>query len=197
MTEQEVARSAFDLIFAFDEIVALGYRESVTLQQIRTFIAMDSHDENLYKMVKKVGWLAGCLSVCLVCLSVWSVWSVCLSVCLSGRSVCRSVCLSVCLVCLSGLSGLSVCSVCSFWTPVLPVWSGLSARPGPSVRFVCLVRALTRTLLTAMSGQIDRTKLVRLPPFPSFSSSSLTLCRVLRWLRSSSMPRKLSATSRK
>lgn len=53
MTEHEVTDRAFELIFAFDEIVALGYREKVTMAQIRTFTEMDSHDENIYKMVKK------------------------------------------------------------------------------------------------------------------------------------------------
>ena len=35
------------MIFAFDEIVALGYRESVNLAQIRTFTEMDSHEEKV------------------------------------------------------------------------------------------------------------------------------------------------------
>ncbi len=34
MTEGEVSANAFELIFAFDEIVALGYRESVNLHQV-------------------------------------------------------------------------------------------------------------------------------------------------------------------
>jgi len=46
--EQEVSNHAFDLIFAFDEIVALGYRESVNLAQIRTFTDMDSHEEKVW-----------------------------------------------------------------------------------------------------------------------------------------------------
>merc|ERR1719181_2627901 len=41
MTEYEVSRNAFELIFAFDEIVSLGYRESVDLRQIRTITEMD------------------------------------------------------------------------------------------------------------------------------------------------------------
>lgn len=40
------------MIFAFDEIVALGYRESVNLAQIRTFVEMDSHEEKVYQAVR-------------------------------------------------------------------------------------------------------------------------------------------------
>lgn len=46
--------NAFNLIFAFDEIVALGYRENVNLAQIRTFVEMDSHEEKVYQAVRKV-----------------------------------------------------------------------------------------------------------------------------------------------
>eukprot|EP00912_Choanoflagellata_sp_UC4_P001565 UC4_evm6s991 len=53
MTEGEVADHAFELIFAFDEIIALGYRESVNLSLVRKYIEMDSHDENIHKMVQK------------------------------------------------------------------------------------------------------------------------------------------------
>ena len=54
MSESEVSKHAFELIFAFDEIIALGYRENVNLAQIRTYTEMDSHEENIAKMVKKV-----------------------------------------------------------------------------------------------------------------------------------------------
>ncbi|KAK6618947.1 Coatomer subunit delta [Polyplax serrata] len=53
MEESEVIDNAFNLIFAFDEIVALGYRESVNLAQIRTFVEMDSHEEKIYQAVRK------------------------------------------------------------------------------------------------------------------------------------------------
>jgi len=53
LTESEICAHAFELILAFDEIIALGYRENVNLTQIRTFTEMDSHDENVYKMIKK------------------------------------------------------------------------------------------------------------------------------------------------
>lgn len=52
MEELEIADNAFNLIFAFDEIVALGYRESVNLAQIRTFVEMDSHEEKVYQAVR-------------------------------------------------------------------------------------------------------------------------------------------------
>ena len=42
------------MIFAFDEIVALGYRENVNLAQIRTFTEMDSHEEKVYEAMRKV-----------------------------------------------------------------------------------------------------------------------------------------------
>eukprot|EP00800_Vazella_pourtalesii_P021293 TRINITY_DN7853_c0_g2_i2.p1 TRINITY_DN7853_c0_g2~~TRINITY_DN7853_c0_g2_i2.p1 ORF type:complete len:453 (-),score=114.69 TRINITY_DN7853_c0_g2_i2:58-1416(-) len=48
VSEAEVKDQAFQLIFAFDEIVALGYRENVNMTQIRTYIDMDSYDEKVF-----------------------------------------------------------------------------------------------------------------------------------------------------
>ena len=53
MEESEIQENTFHLIFAFDEIVALGYRESVNLAQIRTFVEMDSHEEKVYRAVRE------------------------------------------------------------------------------------------------------------------------------------------------
>eukprot|EP00096_Caligus_rogercresseyi_P002137 TRINITY_DN1402_c0_g1_i1.p1 TRINITY_DN1402_c0_g1~~TRINITY_DN1402_c0_g1_i1.p1 ORF type:complete len:547 (+),score=176.22 TRINITY_DN1402_c0_g1_i1:62-1642(+) len=53
MEESEILANAFNLIFAFDEMVALGYRESVNLAQIRTFVEMDSHEEKVYQAVRQ------------------------------------------------------------------------------------------------------------------------------------------------
>ncbi|XP_064157285.1 archain 1b isoform X1 [Anguilla rostrata] len=53
LEEGEVAEHCFDLIFAFDEIVALGYRENVNLAQIRTFTEMDSHEEKVFRAVRE------------------------------------------------------------------------------------------------------------------------------------------------
>lgn len=52
--ESDVLNNAFQLIFAFDEIVALGYREDVNISQIRTFTEMDSHEERVFRAVQEV-----------------------------------------------------------------------------------------------------------------------------------------------
>ena len=40
-------------MFAFDEVItAGGYREPITLQQIRTNMDMESHEEKLHNMIK-------------------------------------------------------------------------------------------------------------------------------------------------
>lgn len=53
MDESDIIDNAFNLIFAFDEIIALGYRENVNLAQIRTFVEMDSHEEKVYQAVRQ------------------------------------------------------------------------------------------------------------------------------------------------
>ena len=56
MEESEIVENAFSLIFAFDEIVALGYRENVNLAQIRTFTEMDSHEEKVFRAVREASF---------------------------------------------------------------------------------------------------------------------------------------------
>lgn len=52
MEEEFVAAAAFDLIFAFDEVVAIGgYKENVTSGQVRQNTEMESHEEKLHKMI--------------------------------------------------------------------------------------------------------------------------------------------------
>lgn len=53
LDEKDILENAFNLIFAFDEIVALGYRESVNLAQIKTFVEMDSHEEKVFLAVRE------------------------------------------------------------------------------------------------------------------------------------------------
>ncbi|KAI6182080.1 Coatomer subunit delta [Aphelenchoides bicaudatus] len=50
--EAEILKNVFELIFAFDEVVAFGYRESVNLAQIRTFTEMDSHEERVFNQIQ-------------------------------------------------------------------------------------------------------------------------------------------------
>lgn len=49
--EDNVLTKAFDIVFAFDEVISFGYRESVTLAQIKAFTEMDSQDEKMSLLV--------------------------------------------------------------------------------------------------------------------------------------------------
>ncbi|KAF4728792.1 Coatomer subunit delta, partial [Perkinsus olseni] len=53
VTEDAVLDNVFDLVFAFDEVVSFGYREAVTLSQIKTYTEMDSHEERLAQMIEQ------------------------------------------------------------------------------------------------------------------------------------------------
>jgi len=53
VTEEDIRKNVFDLVFAFDEVVTLGYKENITVQQIRTNLEMESHEEKLHLMIKQ------------------------------------------------------------------------------------------------------------------------------------------------
>ncbi|PRP76234.1 coatomer subunit delta-like [Planoprotostelium fungivorum] len=57
LEEKEITRKAFEIIFAFDEAVAMGYKERVNIQQIKHFTAMESNDELRYKSEQKTKML--------------------------------------------------------------------------------------------------------------------------------------------
>jgi hypothetical protein len=44
---------AFELVFAFDEVIQLGFRDKISIAQVKTFFEMDSHEEKIAEMVEK------------------------------------------------------------------------------------------------------------------------------------------------
>jgi hypothetical protein len=55
LDEREILKHAFELLSAFDELVTLGYRENLTLSQIKTFLDMESHEERIQEIIARVG----------------------------------------------------------------------------------------------------------------------------------------------
>jgi len=53
VNEEVVLKNAMDIVFAFDEVVSFGHRESVTLSQIKSYTEMDSHEEKLHQMIEQ------------------------------------------------------------------------------------------------------------------------------------------------
>lgn len=51
LDEEGICKSAFELIFACDEVVSLGYKENVTVAQVKQYCEMESHEERLHKLV--------------------------------------------------------------------------------------------------------------------------------------------------
>jgi len=54
LDEREILRNAFELLSAFDELVSTGYRENLTLAQIKTFLDMESHEERVAMIIESV-----------------------------------------------------------------------------------------------------------------------------------------------
>merc|ERR1719343_323549 len=53
VNEENILKHAFDIVFAFDEVISFGHRESVTLSQIKTYTEMDSHEEKIHQMIEQ------------------------------------------------------------------------------------------------------------------------------------------------
>ncbi|KAM3219518.1 coatomer subunit delta isoform X1 [Capsicum chacoense] len=51
LDEEGIGRTAFELIFAFDEVISLGHKENVTVAQVKQYCEMESHEERLHKLV--------------------------------------------------------------------------------------------------------------------------------------------------
>ena len=54
LDEREIVRNAFELLSAYDELVTLGYRENLSLSQIKTFLEMESHEERIQEIIERV-----------------------------------------------------------------------------------------------------------------------------------------------
>lgn len=54
LDEREILRNAYELLSAFDEIISLGYRENLSLSQIKTFLEMESHEERIQEIISRV-----------------------------------------------------------------------------------------------------------------------------------------------
>ena len=49
ITENSIGSNAFELIMGIDDIVCLGYRNSVSIAQVKQFMAMDSQEEKEFR----------------------------------------------------------------------------------------------------------------------------------------------------
>ncbi len=68
LDEREILKNAYELLSAFDELVTLGYRENLTIGQIKTFLEMESHEERIQEIISRVWgshvWLIMRLTCC-------------------------------------------------------------------------------------------------------------------------------------
>ncbi|KAL0436126.1 UNVERIFIED_CONTAM: Coatomer subunit delta [Sesamum radiatum] len=51
LDEDGIGRTAFEILFAFDEVISLGHKENVTVAQVKQYCEMESHEERLHKLV--------------------------------------------------------------------------------------------------------------------------------------------------
>ena len=51
--EANILKNSFELALAFDDVIALGYRESITLAQILTYAEMESAEERIFREKQK------------------------------------------------------------------------------------------------------------------------------------------------
>jgi hypothetical protein len=59
LEEREILKNSYELLSAFDELVTLGYRENLTISQIKTFLEMESHEERIQEIIARVGYPDG------------------------------------------------------------------------------------------------------------------------------------------
>src|SRR5436190_13628089 len=54
LDEREILKNAYELLSAFDELETLGYRENLSISQIKAFLEMDSHEERIQEIIARV-----------------------------------------------------------------------------------------------------------------------------------------------
>lgn len=53
LSEENIMKNSFEIIFCFDDVVSYGYRESVTISQVMNSLEMESSEEKLHLMLMK------------------------------------------------------------------------------------------------------------------------------------------------
>jgi hypothetical protein len=53
LDEREILKHSFELLSAFDEVVCLGYRENLGLQQVKAFLEMGSQEEKIQEIISR------------------------------------------------------------------------------------------------------------------------------------------------
>ncbi|KAJ7535390.1 hypothetical protein O6H91_12G031200 [Diphasiastrum complanatum] len=51
LDEEGICNVAFELIFAFDEVISLGHKEGVTIAQVKQYLEMESHEERMHQLM--------------------------------------------------------------------------------------------------------------------------------------------------
>ena len=53
MSEPAILHHSFDLLCAFDEVITLGYKENVSLSQVRNVLEGESHEEKIQEIIAR------------------------------------------------------------------------------------------------------------------------------------------------
>ena len=54
LKEKTIQKKVFDLILSFDDVITQGHRESVTMNQLESYLDMDSTDERMAKKMELI-----------------------------------------------------------------------------------------------------------------------------------------------